>query len=69
MKLKCDDGVVREFKVSEVKKGLHRGSLRDAFCVHCGETFGCHDTHILKPKFRKHTCKAVHEQEVSDHGR
>jgi len=54
MKLKCIDGIVREFILSS-----DNGRDREAYCVHCGYKFGVHDTAILKPEFRKHTCKIM----------
>jgi len=50
MKIKCYDGIVREFKVPKVHQDF------EALCLHCGEQFGCHDTKILKPKFKAHIC-------------
>jgi len=57
MKLKCIDGVVREFVPSNDK-----GRYHEAYCVHCGYEFGVHDTAILKPEFRKHICKVVDKE-------
>jgi hypothetical protein len=56
MKLKCNDGLVREFVVAHVGfDGPHE--YVEAYCRECGEGFGIHDTHILKPKFKEHSCE------------
>ena len=55
MRLKCDDGVVREF--SPCAKEWTRGDIGESSCNECGLGFGFHDTHILKPLWRKHICK------------
>lgn len=62
MKLKCDDGIVREFAVAHcdgdrLPDGTRADGDSEAFCLHCGLMFGVHDTHILKPEFRKHKCR------------
>ena len=58
MKIKCDDGKVRDFRLANAD------SLRpfdyeghEAMCKQCGKHFGCSDTRLLKPKFKKHSCK------------
>ena len=61
MKLRCDDGKVRRFKSSRCD-GEWRHNVRvqhseEAECLECGELFGVHDLHILKPMFRVHVCK------------
>lgn len=57
MKIRCIDGKVRRFKVAD--NALHQmyGNADEAKCLECGFQFGCHDTKILKPEFRKHICK------------
>ena len=55
MKLKCNDGVVRNFRISEYNKFWEVNT--DAFCLECGYNFGVHDTKILKPMFKKHVCR------------
>ena len=59
MKLKCDDGIVRKFTTaSEDKEAFTaRNSISESRCCNCGEYFGCHDTYILKPIWKKHVCK------------
>lgn len=62
MKLKCNDGIVRKFSVAYTDGDYLTGGRRangssDAYCVECGNSFGCHDTYILKPKFKNHVCK------------
>lgn len=57
MRLKCNDGIVREFLPAEYAlSGSSEGT-----CWECGEEFGVHDTKILKPIFKAHSCK---EKEV-----
>jgi len=59
MKLKCVDGIVRRFSICE-KIGGYDGTVHhettEAYCVECWKSFGRHDTKILKPLFKKHTC-------------
>lgn len=63
MKIKCNDNVIREFCISKNKTTMTRGGpvetggINEAYCMECGEEFGCHDTYILKPIFRKHICQ------------
>jgi len=63
MKLKCNDGKVRRFRVAigdgqYLSNGQRADGYHEAACLECGELFGCHDTHILKPEFKNHTtCK------------
>jgi hypothetical protein len=56
MKLKCDDGTVREFSLPFRNES---GECFDAVCVKCGKEFGYHDTRVLKPFFKKHVCKTI----------
>ena len=61
MKIKCDDGIVREFRTSsylkdDLSKGVYKGDLRDSVCLNCNYNFGIHDTKILKPLWKKHNC-------------
>jgi len=53
MKLKCDDGIVREFSLSGISSIQ---TWFEAECTHCLKGFGVHDTRILKPLFKAHTC-------------
>lgn len=55
MKLKCDDGVTREFETTKLNP--YSGKYTESYCVECGEEFGVHDTKILKPEFKKHICE------------
>ena len=62
MKLKCDDGIVREFRISymfgdRMTDGKEAYINIPAECLECGEDFGWHDTKILKPMFKAHVCK------------
>jgi len=54
MKLKCSDGVVRSFSIASYNELF--GDYTEARCNLCGELFGVHDTHILKPRFKQHRC-------------
>jgi len=62
MKLKCNDGKVREFQIALNDGDYFSDGTRnnqgdiDAYCIGCYYNFGCHDTKILKPKFKSHTC-------------
>ena len=47
LKLKCKDGVVRNFQVSR---------YCECECLECGHLFGVHDTKFAKPMFREHVC-------------
>lgn len=53
MKLKCNDGIVRELTLPFTSLNKQN----EAFCCQCGEQFGIHDTKILKEMFKKHNCK------------
>ena len=64
MKLKCDDGITRNFHVCLLDGdydpyGNGERCLGDteAYCMECGAGFGYHDTKILKPEFRRHVCR------------
>jgi hypothetical protein len=61
MKLKCIDGVVRNFIVcqfGDFYDGCLCQEYSEAYCSDCLETFGRHDTKILKPIFKNHICDA-----------
>lgn len=64
MKLKCIDGVVREFEPSRTTTW---GIQCEAYCMNCGYEFGVHDTKILKPEFKKHICKTEDIEEWLAH--
>ena len=71
MRLRCRDGIVRNFAVSRCDgERLPNGKIQqgnyEARCLECGELFGVHDLHILKPMFRKHTCKINHSVEAKN---
>jgi hypothetical protein len=55
MKLKCNDGMVRDFQISRFDPDIYK--WYDSQCLECGEEFGVHDTKILKEMFKKHVCK------------
>ncbi len=71
MKLKCDDGVVRTFHIAvcdgdPLGGGRYAEGYREAMCDHCGHPFGVHDTKVLKPLFRAHSCDEVRKQAMSE---
>lgn len=55
MRIKCEDGIVREFTVS--RECPVTGDFNDSICCECGEYFGTHDTYLLKPEWKKHVCE------------
>ena len=50
MRLKCNDGKVREFGLPWTN---NLNEEIEAQCLECGECFGIHDTKVLKPIFKK----------------
>ena len=54
MKIKCNDGIVREFSVSVEYASKTRQS--ESRCQTCGIYFGAHDVKILKPQWKAHIC-------------
>ncbi len=67
MKLKCNDGFTRNFSIARVDgeqmpDGSRHGGFTEASCEECGVTFGCHDTSILKPRFKNHVCKRMNKR-------
>lgn len=54
MRLKCNDGKVREFGLPWTN---NLNEEIEAQCLECGECFGIHDTKVLKPIFKKHICE------------
>ena|GEM_PF-4920670 len=59
MKLKCNDGKVREFILPKINQIT--GFYDEAYCNECDKEFGTHDTYLLKPLFLKHICKIKKE--------
>jgi len=61
MKLRGSDGVVRNFSVSrcdgDLINGVRQEGFKEAQCTECGMGFGVHDTRVLKPRFKAHSCK------------
>ena len=62
MKIKCNDGIVRRFSPSRcdgdfLKDGTRQSGYSESRCLECGESFGIHDTKILKSKWKEHSCK------------
>ena len=55
MRLKCKDGVVRNFSIAT--RGHYTREWNDAMCLQCGHSFDIHDTKILKPMFISHICE------------
>ena len=54
MKLRCEDDIVRDFIIASYSSVFREWN--DSECTHCGQLFGCHDTKILKPEWKKHCC-------------
>lgn len=64
MKVKCDDGVTRDFAVARtdgeaLSGGRHAEGSSEARCMECGEEFGVRSTYVLRPKFKAHSCKTI----------
>jgi len=64
MKIKCNDGIVRNFIVAYadgdyLPDGSRQNGFSSSFCDECDECFGCHSIVVLKPLWRKHTCKSI----------
>ena len=62
MKLKCKDGVVRNFLVARsdgdyLPDGSRHEGFAEAQCEGCGAMFGSHDTRLMKPIFKAHVCR------------
>nr|BAP25605.1 hypothetical protein [Clostridium botulinum] len=55
MKLRCNDGIVRAFTLPWTN---NLNQEQEAQCLECGKYFGIHDTEILKPLFKEHTCNS-----------
>jgi len=71
MKLKCNDGIIRSFSVARadgdrMPDGSRFDGFAEAKCEECGQLFGCHDTSILKPVFKKHACEKEGEKCLKD---
>lgn len=68
MKIKCSDGVTREFRTAandgdRLPGGGRSQGGHEAQCMQCGELFGVHDTAVLKPRFVAHMCKPIESTE------
>jgi len=62
MKIKCNDGIVRTFTIARndgdrMSNGERASGNLESYCSNCDTPFGCHDTKILKLKWKKHACK------------
>jgi len=53
MKLRCNDGIVRDFQpcVEDNCWGL-----LSSYCKECDYNFDVHDTWVLKPRWKAHIC-------------
>ena len=56
MRLKCDDNKIRRLRVAHYDGERGISGTWNAKCEECGKDFGCHDTKIIKPQFKKHIC-------------
>jgi hypothetical protein len=61
MRLKCNDGKVRNFGVAGYNET--ETHFWEAKCHDCGELFGSHDTYIVKPQFKEHVCPKDREDD------
>jgi len=60
VKIKCDDDIVRHFSVCKFNETYCH--YNESECLECGVLFGVHDTKMLKPKWRKHSCGVSKEE-------
>ena len=54
-KLKCNDGIIREFYTSSFNK--HWGEWYSTECCNCGCNWGVHSFNSYKEELKKHDCK------------
>ena len=54
-KIKCVDGIVREYYTSYLNTIF--AEYTDVECAHCGRNWGAHDYGFIKEKLKEHTCK------------
>jgi len=62
MKIKCNDGIVRRFSISEPEPSgikVNDSFMMESICMECGQGFGIHDTKILKPRWKQHICNRL----------
>ncbi len=68
MKLKCNDGITRNFTLSHycvIANWCVIANLQDARCDECGEIFGEYlAREEMKSEFRKHVCKSTDKRSV-----
>lgn len=57
MKIKCNDGVLREFIPTETPNTKFVYQTRPAHCFHCGEEFNRKPSSEQKELWREHSCK------------
>jgi hypothetical protein len=53
-KLRCNDGIVREFTTSQVQ---FDGRDNEIMCTKCKEEFGVHSWNAYKERLKEHVCK------------
>lgn len=61
MRIKCNDGIVRDFKPA--REDITWG-MCESQCNQCGQSLGCNDTKIAKKVWKNHICK-VRETEIA----
>lgn len=54
MKIKCNDGIVRDFQPARENPAY---GMCDSYCKNCKENLGCNDTRIAKKFWKNHICK------------
>lgn len=61
MRIRCNDGKVREFSVAvtdgqHMRDGTRASGHAESQCYGCNELFGISDTKLLKPRWKAHVC-------------
>lgn len=56
MKLKCIDGITRDFYNSEYDECW---GYNEVMCKNCKKTFGVHSISVIKDRLIKHICKKL----------
>lgn len=54
-KIKCYDGIVREFYTTRLNKFW--AEFTSTICCNCGFNWGEHSFNTIKEELKKHTCK------------
>jgi hypothetical protein len=58
MRIKCNDGKVREFIPAEgVTRFVGNGKISKAYCDHCNKKFSSEPSEDQKEEWRKHDCE------------